>query len=103
MRITALRTGVVGTPWRHLTFLELRTDEGVTGVGETRMTGRTEALSGYLAQAADRIVGTDPFEVEALLQRVLRLSYARPGEIAMSATAAIEMACWDVMGKALGQ
>ncbi len=103
MRITALRTGVVGTPWRHLTFVEIDTDEGITGVGETRMTGRTEALSGYLAQAAERVIGMDPFDTEALAQGVLRLSYARPGEIAMSALAAVEMACWDVVGKALGQ
>ena len=51
MKIAALRTAVVGTPWRNHTFVELRTDEGLTGVGEVRMLGHTDALLGYLAEA----------------------------------------------------
>jgi galactonate dehydratase len=104
MRISGVRTGVVGTPWRHLTFVELETDEGLTGVGETRMINHTEALLGYLAEVqATDILGRDPFEIEALVQRMVRLDYARSGEIAMSALAVVEMACWDIIGKALGQ
>ena len=104
MRITALRTAVVGTPWRNLTFVEIRTDEGLSGVGEVRMLGHTDALLGYLAEAEDRyIVGADPFAIEALVQRMYRGDYARAGEIAMSAIACVEVACWDIVGQALGQ
>ena len=104
MRITGLRTGVIGTPWRHLTFVELQTDEGLTGVGETRMINHTEALLGYLAEIeATEVIGHDPFAIEALVHRMTRLDYGRSGEIAMSALAVLEMACWDIMGKALGQ
>jgi galactonate dehydratase len=104
LRISALRTGVVGTPWRNLTFVELATDEGLTGVGEVRMLGHTDALLGYLAEAEDRyVVGADPFAIEALVQRMYRGDYARAGEIAMSAIACVELACWDIVGQALGQ
>jgi galactonate dehydratase len=104
VRIAALRTAVVGTPWRNLTFVELRTDEGLSGVGEVRMLGHTDALLGYLAEAEDRyILGADPFAIEGLVQRMYRGDYARAGEIAMSAIACVEVACWDIVGQALGQ
>jgi galactonate dehydratase len=104
VRIAALRTAVVGTPWRNLTFVEVRTDEGLTGVGEVRMLGHTDALLGYLSEAEERhIIGADPFAIEALVQRMYRGDYARAGEIAMSAIACIEVACWDIVGQALGQ
>ncbi len=104
MKIAALRTAVVGTPWRNLTFVELRTTEGLTGVGEVRMLGHTDALLGYPAEAERRYAhGPDPFAIEALVQRMYRGDYARAGEIAMSAIACVELACWDIVGQALGQ
>ena len=104
MKISGLRTGVVGTPWRNLTFVELETDEGLTGVGEARMLGHTDALLGYLTEAErNHILGSDPFAIESLVQRMFRDDFARAGEIAMSAIAVVELACWDIVGKALGQ
>ncbi|MGH3877841.1 MAG: mandelate racemase/muconate lactonizing enzyme family protein [Actinophytocola sp.] len=103
MKIREVRTHVLGTPWRNITIVELRTDEGITGLGEVRMLNHTDALHGYLAEAVPRYVrGSDPFDVESLVHRMTRHDYARPGEIAMSALATIEIACWDIQGKALG-
>lgn len=103
MRITGISTHVVGTPWRNLTYVVVRTDEGLTGVGETRMLGRTDALVGYLREAAaNHINGSDPFAVEDLVRRMKYGDYGRAGEIVMSGIAVVEMACWDIKGKALG-
>ncbi|MEE1795562.1 mandelate racemase/muconate lactonizing enzyme family protein [Streptomyces sp. BE308] len=103
MRITGISTHVVGTPWRNLTYAVVRTDEGLTGVGETRMLGRTDALVGYLREAtANHITGSDPFAVEDLVRRMKYGDYGRAGEIVMSGIAVVEMACWDIKGKALG-
>jgi hypothetical protein len=67
------------------------------------MINNTEALLGYLAEAAtNHVVGADPFAIEALVQPMWRGDYARPGQIEMSGIAAIELACWDIVGKALG-
>jgi galactonate dehydratase len=103
VRITGISTHVVGTPWRNLTYVQVHTDEGVTGVGETRMLGHTDALIGYLREAeANHILGSDPFAVEDLVRRMKYGDYGRAGEIVMSGIAVIEMACWDIKGKALG-
>jgi len=103
MKITGIRTHVLGTPWRNLTIVEVLTDEGITGLGEVRMLNHTDALLGYLQEAVpNHVLGTDPFEIEALVLRMTRHDYARAGEIAMSALAILEIACWDIQGKALG-
>jgi galactonate dehydratase len=103
VRITGLTTHVVGTPWRNLTYVVVHTDEGLTGVGETRMLGHTDALLGYLAEAErNHIAGSDPFAVEDLVRRMKYGDYGRAGEIVMSGIACVEMACWDIKGKALG-
>ena len=104
MKIAEVRPLVLGTEWRNLTFVVVRTDEGVEGVGEVRMINHTDALLGYLAEAVpNHVLGADPFETEALVQRMMRNDYARAGQIAMSGVAVIETACWDIVGKALGQ
>lgn len=104
MKITRVTPLVLGTPWRNLSHVLVDTDEGIQGVGEVRMVNHTDALLGYLAEAVPRfVVGADPFEIGALVTRMRRDDYARPGEVAMSGIAVIEMACWDIVGKALGQ
>ena len=104
MRIAEVRTGVVGTPWRQLTYVELTTDEGLSGLGEARMITGTQALLGYLDEIKPtHLLGRDPFDTEALVQQVVRRDYGRSGEIAMSALAVVEMACWDIVGKSLGE
>jgi galactonate dehydratase len=104
VKITNVTTHVLGTPWRDLTFVQVHTDDGLVGVGETRMLGHTQALLGYLAEASrNHIAGSDPFEIESLVQRMKYGDYGRAGEIVMSGIACVEMACWDIVGKALGQ
>jgi galactonate dehydratase len=104
VRITRLSTHVVGTPWRNLTYVQVHTDEGLTGVGEARMLGHTDALIGYLAEAErNHVAGSDPFDTEDLVHRMKYGDYGRAGEIVMSGIACVEMACWDIVGKALGQ
>lgn len=54
MKITRVRPLVMGTPWRNLLFVVVETDEGLTGVGEVRMVNNTDAVLGYLSEAAPR-------------------------------------------------
>ena len=104
MKIVDVKTHVMGTAWRNITFVRVLTDEGLEGLGEVRMLNHTDALLGYFAEAVpNHILGSDPFNVEDLVQRMFRNDFARVGEIAMSAISTIEIACWDIMGKALGQ
>ena len=104
MRIASVTPLVMGTEWRNLTIVKVRTDDGLAGVGEVRMVNHTQALLGYLDHAiTNHVLGVDPFDVEALVQRMWRTDYERAGAMVMSGIAAIEIACWDIMGQATGQ
>src|ERR671935_2766965 len=103
MKIVDVVTTVAGAPWRELTFVELVTDDGRRGIGEVRMVNKTDTLLACIRELADRhVVGTDPFDVERLAWNIQVAEYGRPGEVAMSALAAFEVACWDLVGQALG-
>ena len=103
MKIVDMVVTVVGTPWRELTFVELVTDDGLTGVGEVRMVNKTETLLACLAELAPRyVVGSDPFDVERLAWNVQVAEYGRVGEVAQSALAGFDIACWDLIGQSLG-
>jgi galactonate dehydratase len=104
MKITDVETFVVGTEWRNFTIVRLNTDEGLTGLGEARMVNHTEALLGYLTEVAPRyVIGHDPFRIEELVKKMGRDDFSRAGEVLSSGIAVFEMACWDILGKALDQ
>jgi len=104
MKISQVTPLVLGTPWRNITFVRVDTDEGLVGYGETRAVNRTDSVNGYLSEAVPRyVLGEDPFNIERLVQRLFREDYARAGETTMTGIALIEMACWDIVGKATHQ
>lgn len=104
MRISKVTPLVLGTAWRNLIFIKVETDEGLVGVGEARALNRLDAVLGYLTGAVPRyVLGADPFEIEKLVHRMSRDDYARTDETAMTGIAMVEIACWDLMGQALGQ
>ncbi|MDQ5850576.1 MAG: mandelate racemase/muconate lactonizing enzyme family protein, partial [Chloroflexota bacterium] len=104
MKISKITPMVLGTAWRNLTFVKVETDEGLAGVGEVRMLNHTDALIGYLNEAGpNHVLGSDPFNIEDLVNRMYHNDFARVGQIAMSGISVIEIACWDIVGKALGQ
>jgi len=99
MKITGYRTLVVSTPWRNITILQLETDEGITGLGEARIVGKTHTVLEYLKDVRRHIIGYDVFDIEHLYQRFTLLDFGSPGEVVMTGLALVEMACWDVIGK----
>jgi galactonate dehydratase len=104
MKITNVTPLVLGTPWRDLTFIKVETDEGITGIADARALNRTETLLGYLKETIPRhVLGHDPFDIEALVMRLSRGDFGRPGEVVMTGMALLEIACWDIIGQALGQ
>lgn len=104
MKIVNVTPLVLGTPWRNLTFVKVETDEGITGLGEARALNRTQTLLGYLTEVVPRyVLGHDPFDIERLVRRMYREDFGRAGEVVMTGIALMEIACWDIMGQALGQ
>ena len=68
------------------------------------MNNRTDALLAYIDGAKKRhVIGSDPFNTEDLYQRMFRNDYGRAGEISATGISVVEIACWDIIGKALNQ
>jgi len=104
MKISKITPFVLGTQWRNLTFLKVETDEGLIGYSEARNVCRTDALLGYLDGASHRyILGSDPFNIEDLVHRMFHQDFSRIADVSGTGIALIEMACWDIVGKALNQ
>jgi galactonate dehydratase len=104
VKITGVEPLVLGTSWRNLIFLKVKTDEGLVGVGECTLQNREEGVLGYLPGAVRRhVIGSDPFNVEDLWLRMYRNDFWRGGPIAATVMSGVEIACWDIIGKALGQ
>lgn len=94
----------MGTDWRNITFVKVETDEGLTGVADARALNRNETVAAYLHESAPRyVLGADPFNIELLVHRMSLQDFGRAGEVVMTGIALIEIACWDIVGQALGQ
>jgi L-alanine-DL-glutamate epimerase-like enolase superfamily enzyme len=119
MKITHVTTRILSTPadnplvvglpapteTREFVTLELGTDQGLVGVGLTFFGG---ALTPVLRSAVDTlarlVIGEDPTQVEAIAAKLRRAAGSSgPGGIFTLALSAIDTACWDLKGKAMGQ
>jgi galactonate dehydratase len=102
VRIEDFRTFIVHDGYRSFVFLKLYAEDGLTGVGEGTVEWNELAVEACLRQTCARIRGADPFQTEALWERLYRDSYWRNDLIIASAISAIDQACWDLKGKKLG-
>lgn len=84
-----------------LTFAACFRDTGVVGWGEATNSGRNNATAEAVMEGARYLYGKDPFEIERHWQHIYRGTFRRGGPILCSALAGIEMALWDIKGKAL--
>src|SRR5439155_25887978 len=88
---------------RNYLFLRLTTDTGLSGIGEASLEWQERAVQCLLHDwVEDQILGGDPFDVETLVSRMLRDQY-QGGATIRTATSGVEIALWDLIGKACGQ
>ena len=85
----------------HWLVVKVRTDEGITGIGQTAYWGWPAALVPIIKTFEGILVGEDPLRVEHHWQRMYRLKPFRGGALS-GAVAAVDIALWDVAGQALG-
>ncbi|MCC7355286.1 MAG: mandelate racemase/muconate lactonizing enzyme family protein [Anaerolineae bacterium] len=104
MRIVSLETFLTNAGLRNYCFIRLRTDTGLTGVGEASLEWQERTTETFIHEfCAERyVLGADPFDVESLVLRMVRDQY-QGGAVAMTAISGLEIACWDLIGKACGQ
>ena len=99
IKITKLETFLVKPRWL---FLKVHTDAGIVGLGEPVVEGRAETVATAVEEIAPYLVGKDPRRVVHHWQAIYRHAFYRGGPILTSALSGIDMALWDIKGKALG-
>jgi mannonate dehydratase len=92
----------ITSPGRNFVTLKIVTDEGIYGLGDGTLNGRELAVASYLTEhVIPCIIGRDPFQTEDIWQYLYRGAYWRRGPVTMTAIAAVDVALWDIKGKAL--
>jgi L-alanine-DL-glutamate epimerase-like enolase superfamily enzyme len=119
MKITAIETTVlrlpevkpIGDGCQSILLIRIRTDEGITGIGEvhTNPTVTKAIIDAPLCSIASRglreiLVGENPLEIGRLWDKMYQATaiYGRRGAV-MHAISGIDIALWDILGKAMGQ
>ena len=102
MRITALKTFLVGGSWRNWLVVKIETDAGVHGVGEATLEGKSKTVEAAVAELARYLIGKDPAAIERHFQEMYRRAFYAGGEVLTSAITGVETALWDIKGKILG-
>jgi galactonate dehydratase len=99
LRITRLETFLVRPRWL---FLKIHTNAGIVGLGEPIVEGRALTCQAAIREIEPYLVGKDPRQVVHHWQAIYRHAFYRGGPVLTSALSGIDMALWDIKGKALG-
>ena len=102
MKITDIDIFVVDGGRRPWLFSAVRTDAGITGYGEFGSGNVAHSLVGLIKDIKPLLIGKDPTAVEKIYFDLYRHLRQAPGGIAQMGIAGVELACWDIKGKALG-
>ncbi len=102
MKITDVRHHLTMDGKSNALFVVIETDAGVTGYGEATIHFFPRAAAGLLTDLREYLIGEDPQRVEYLWQMCFRSLFMRGGPVTGAAISGIDMALWDIKGKALG-
>ena len=102
MKITDIKSYPVWVRFRNQMIVKVETDEGLYGWGEAGLSGRELAVAGALQHYREFLIGKDPMKRGALWQEMYRSQYFEGGRVLTAAISAIDMALYDIVGKALG-
>jgi galactonate dehydratase len=111
MKITDVKTWVVGNPppqigGRYFLFVRLVTDGGTVGYGEAYNASFGPAVTAAMIEdvAERHLLGHDPHDIASFVRRAYSSGFTqRPDVSMMGCVSALEMACWDIIGKEAGQ
>ncbi|MEE8540291.1 MAG: mandelate racemase/muconate lactonizing enzyme family protein [Desulfobacterales bacterium] len=111
MKITDVKVYVVENPPPHhgglyWVFLKLTTDSGIGGFGEVySVPFHPQVVEQMIADVCERyVIGSDPFKIERLWRIIYSSGYTQRSDLSiMGVLSAIEMACWDIIGKELNK
>ena len=102
MKITDIKAYPVWVGRRNLCLVKVETDEGIYGWGESGVSSRELAVIGAINHFREFLIGRDATRIGAIWQELYRGQYFEGGRILTGAISAIDIALWDIAGKALG-
>ena len=103
MRLVGFETFLANAGLRNYLFVRLRADGGLTGIGEATLEWQEKTVQTLCHEWVEgRVLGRDPFDIERIVGGMIRDQY-QGGSTVMTAISAVEIALWDLVGKACGQ
>ena len=103
MKIVGFETFLANAGLRNYLFIRLRTDTGLTGLGEASLEWQERTVRTLCHEWVEsRVMGRDPFDIETVVGGLIRDQY-QGGSTVMTAISGVEIAMWDIIGKACGQ
>ena len=97
MKITDIRTIVVGNPWKNWVFVVVETSDGISGLGEATGGLSTMPNKEAVEEIKHLAIGKNPLEISNIVDELYKALFLK----ITPAVAAIEIACWDILGKDL--
>ncbi len=101
MKITDIKPYPVWVGNRNQLVVKVETDEGIFGLGESGLSGRELAVIGALNHFREFLIGQDPMQRGRIWQELYRSQYFEGGRVLLAAQSAIDIALYDIAGKAL--
>lgn len=102
IKITDIKTYLVGVATRNLLFVKVETDQGIHGIGEAYSCGPDEATIAAIHDFKRWLVGQDPRNIEHLWAMMVNFTRFPGGLVVNAAISGIEHALWDILGKTVG-
>jgi galactonate dehydratase len=102
MHITDVKAFPTWVGSRNQLIVKVETDTGLVGWGEAGVSGRELAVAGAVRHFREFLLGQDPMKRGALWQQMYRGQYFEGGRVLTGAISAIDIALYDIAGKALG-
>ncbi len=98
MKITHVDVVPVGA----FVYVRIDTAEGLYGIGEASLSGRSAAVVAAFEHLTPLLIGADASRIEHIWQDIYRGTFWRGGPVLQSALAGIDIALWELAGKAMG-
>ena len=102
LTITAIKPYPVWVGVRNQFLLKIETDQGISGWGESGLSGREKAVAGAIEHYREFLIGQDAMQIGRIWQEMYRSQYFEGGRVLQAAISAIDIALYDIKGKALG-
>jgi galactonate dehydratase len=102
VKVARIETFLCDAGWRPWIFVKVTTDDGLVGWGECSDGRNPHGVVGAVKDYEAAVIGQDPRQAERLYWDMFRIARQNLGGTAHKAIAGIELALWDIKGKALG-